>query len=98
MSALTFTLKKDLAQRLDVAPLTPDELAEKSAKEIAATILWYGKQQIRADEAFDIAGDDANNIAFKNSSDKLDYIGSRCCRCQSSPLGTRGDCSSYRQL
>ena len=76
MSALTFTLKKDLTQRLDVSPLTPDTLTEKSAKDIATTLLWYGKQQVRADEAFDITGDDANNIAFKNSSDKLDYIGS----------------------
>ena len=77
MSALNFTLKKDLAQRLDISPLTPDTLTEKSAKDIAATLLWYGKQQIRADEAFDITGDNANNIVFKNSSAKLDYIGSQ---------------------
>jgi formylmethanofuran dehydrogenase subunit C len=77
MSALTFTLKKNLTQRLDVSLLTPDVLAEKSAKDIATTLLWYGKLQIRADEAFDITGDDANNITFKNSCEKLDYIGSQ---------------------
>jgi formylmethanofuran dehydrogenase subunit C len=76
MSALTFTLKKDLAQKLDVSPLTPDLLAEKSPADIAATLLWYGKQQIRADEAFTITGTDANEIVFDKSTNKIDYIGS----------------------
>ncbi len=92
MSALTFTLKKDLAQRLDLAPLTPDALAEKSAKDIAATLLWYGKQQIRADEAFDITGDNVNNIVFKNSSDKLDYIGSQM---KSGSISIEGSAGNY---
>jgi formylmethanofuran dehydrogenase subunit C len=92
MSTLTFTLKKDLAQRLDVAPLTPDALAEKSVKDIAATLLWYGKRQIRADEAFDITGDDTNNIAFKNSSDKLDYIGSQM---KSGSISIEGNAGNY---
>ncbi|NCA27576.1 MAG: formylmethanofuran dehydrogenase subunit C, partial [Methylophilaceae bacterium] len=34
MSALTFILKKDLSQRLDVSPLTPDVMAEKSTQDI----------------------------------------------------------------
>lgn len=92
MSALTFTLKKDLAQRLDVSPLTPDVLAEKSTQDIAATLLWFGKQQIRADEAFDITGNDASNIAFKNSSDKLDYIGSQM---KSGSITIQGNAGNY---
>ncbi len=92
MSALTFTLKKDLAQRLDLAPLTPDALAEKSAKDIATTLLWYGKQQVRADEAFDITGDNANNIVFKNSSAKLDYIGSQM---KSGSISIEGNAGNY---
>ena len=75
MSALTFTLKKDLAQKLDVSPLTPDLLADKSPADIASTLLWYGKQQLRADEAFTIAGDDTNAIVFDKSTAKIDYIG-----------------------
>ncbi len=92
MSALTFTLKKDLAQRLDISPLTPDTLTEKSAKDIAATLLWYGKQQVRADEAFDITGDNPNNIVFKNSSDKLDYIGSQM---KSGSISIEGSAGNY---
>ena len=76
MNALTFTLKKDLAQKLDVSTLTPDLLAGKSLTEISATLLWYGKQQIAASEAFAITGSDTNNIVFDKSTTKIDYIGS----------------------
>ena len=76
MSALTFTLKKDLAQKLDVSALTPDSLANKSLSDIAATLLWYGKQQITASDAFTITGSDTNNIVFDKSTAKIDYIGS----------------------
>lgn len=76
MSALTFTLKKDLVQKLDVSPLTPNLLADKSLAETSATLLWYGKQQIRADEAFAITGSDPNSIVFDKSTAKIDYIGS----------------------
>jgi len=76
MSALTFTLKKDLIQKLDVSPLTPDLLADKSNAEIASTLLWYGKQQIAADEVFVITGSASNNIVFDQSTSKIDYIGS----------------------
>ena len=92
MNALTFTLKKNLAQRLDISPLTPDALAEKNAKDIAAILLWYGKQQIRADEVFDITGTDASNIVFENSSNKLDYIGSQM---KSGSITIEGDAGNY---
>ena len=76
MSALTFTLKKDLIQKLDVSPLTPNLLADKTHAEIASTLLWYGKQQIRADEAFEITGNNANELVFNKSTSKIDHIGS----------------------
>lgn len=76
MSALTLTLKKIPQQRIDCSPLTPDTLAGKSAAEIGAIELQSGKLKLRADAVFDIAGDDANDLVFMNSCDKLDYIGS----------------------
>jgi formylmethanofuran dehydrogenase subunit C len=75
MSALTFTLKATPAQRLDCAPLTPDSLAELSLEDIAAIKLVSGNAIVRVDEAFDISGDDANDIVFENSVAKLDFIG-----------------------
>ena len=75
MSALTFSLKKTLQHSLNCAALTPGNLANKSSAEIASTLLQYGKSQLRADEVFDITGDDTQNILFKNPSNKLDYLG-----------------------
>lgn len=92
MSALTFTLKKALTQRLDLSSITPDLLAEKNANDIAAMLLWYGKQQIRIDEAFSIQGNDANNIVLKNSTDKLDYIGSQM---KTGTISIEGDAGHY---
>lgn len=75
MSALTFTLKIAPQQRVDVAPLTPDNLAGKSAADIAALALQCGNRTLRADEVFAIEGDDAGQVRFAKSCAKLDYIG-----------------------
>lgn len=77
MSALTFTLKIQATQRIDLSALTPDKLQGHSPETIAAILLPSGKRALRVDEVFDIAGDDADNIVFSNSNSKLDYIGSQ---------------------
>jgi len=76
MSALTFTLKTQPAQRIDMSPLTPDTLAGKSAAGVAAIELHCGNRRLRTDALFDIAGDDAADIVIQNSCGKLDFIGS----------------------
>lgn len=75
MTALTFTLKVALAQRVDCTPLTPDNLEGETLEDIAATALQYGNRSVRADSLFDISGDDSDTVRFVNASDKLDYIG-----------------------
>ncbi|QSA96957.1 formylmethanofuran dehydrogenase subunit C [Methylococcus sp. EFPC2] len=75
MSALTFTLKTELKQRLDCSPLTPNLLAGKSVAEIAAIELQSGNRKVRVDAVFDITGDDAEDVAFAKATAKLDYIG-----------------------
>lgn len=75
MSALTFTLKTQPKQRVDMAPLVPSNLTGKTANEIAAITLQCGKQQIPVGELFTITGDDAQSIVINNSYDKLDFIG-----------------------
>lgn len=95
MRALTFTLKTELAQRVDMSPLTPDTLVGKSAAEIAATELVSGNRKLRADCLFDISGDDASNIVIQNSSAKLDHIGSHM---RSGRITVHGDVGSYLGL
>jgi formylmethanofuran dehydrogenase subunit C len=92
MSALTFTLKIAPRQRIDMSLLTPDNLAGKSASEITAIQLPYGRTQLRVDEAFDISGDDSSDIVIANSSPKLDYIGSKM---KTGAIAVKGDAGSY---
>ena len=75
MSTLTFTLKTSLQQRVDVSPLTPDNLAGKSMGEIAAIELQTGNRKVRVDEIFTLSGEETLEIVFKKASAKLDYIG-----------------------
>jgi formylmethanofuran dehydrogenase subunit C len=76
MGALSFTLKTSTQQRVDCSPLIPDNLAGKSAADIAAIEMQCGNRKLRVDSLFDIAGDNAADIVIHNSSGKLDYIGS----------------------
>ncbi len=92
MSALTFTLKTQPQQRVDLSPLTPDHLAGKSAAEIAAIQLHSGNQKLRADAMFDISGADTSAIVFDNSCAKLDFIGSKM---QSGSITVNGDAGAY---
>src|SRR5688500_6446941 len=92
MSALTFTLKIEPRQRLDLTLLIPDVLNGKSRDEIAAMLLSYGKTQLRVDEAFELSGDDSNDIVIENSSAKLDYIGSKM---KTGRLTVNGNAGSY---
>ncbi len=75
MTELTFTLKIAPQQRLDVSPLTPDNLNGKTLADIATIELQTGNRKIRVDELFAISGDDATKIVIKNACNKLDYIG-----------------------
>jgi len=88
----TFTLKIELKQRVDVSPLTPDKLADKSLAEIAAIELQTGNRKLRADEVFAIEGGDSARIIFNNSSAKLDYIGRGN---QTGEIFVEGDAGAY---
>lgn len=75
MNALTFSLKRQPSQRVDMSPLVPVNLAGKSIAEIALINIQCGKLLIPTGELFDISGSDVNNIVISNSFDKLDFIG-----------------------
>ncbi len=75
MSALTFTLKTQPNQRVDMSPLVCHVLEKLDATEIAAIKLHCGKSKMRVDELFTISGYDPKHILIRNSFNKLDYIG-----------------------
>lgn len=92
MSALTFTLKTQTSQRIDLSPLTPDHMAGKSAADIAAIELQCGNRMLRTDAMFDISGSDTDNIIIKNANGKLDFIGSKM---QQGSITVYGDAGAY---
>ena len=75
MNALTFTLKNTLQFSVNCGALTPNNLANKSAADIANIKVTYGNNTALAGDLFEISGNDATHIVFKKASNKMDYIG-----------------------
>lgn len=92
MSALTFTVKTALPQSVNCSTLTPDNLAGKSIAEIASIQLIAGKMPLLVRDIFDITGTDTQQLVFKNTSSKLDYIGANM---SSGSITIEGDAGDY---
>jgi formylmethanofuran dehydrogenase subunit C len=95
MSALSFTLKYQPAQRVDMSPLVFQKLQSYTAEQIAAIELQNGKYKIRVDELFSIDGQDAENIVIRGCTDKLDYIGKEM---DGGSICVEGDTGAYLGL
>ena len=74
MSALTFTLKKSPASKLDCRQLTPNLLANLTIAEIKNIPLLSQKNAPKVADFFEVTGDDVQTIHFKNSTAQLDFI------------------------
>jgi formylmethanofuran dehydrogenase subunit C len=75
VSALTFTLKKQPQQRVDLSALTPQRLEGKSVTDIAAVQLLSGNRRIAVADLFQVRGGDYDDIVIRNSCARLDRIG-----------------------
>ena len=75
MSGLEFRLKSPPPQRVDLSPLTPDRLRDRSAAEIARIELTSGNRRLAAGELFEITPGDPGEIGIRESCDRLDFIG-----------------------
>jgi len=95
MSALTFTLKQQPAQRVDLSELVCQKLQNLKLAQIAAIELQVGKSRVRVDELFSISGDDTQNIVIAGSFDKLDYIGKEL---DGGSISVQGDAGAYLGL
>ena len=100
MTAITFTLKKNPAFKLDCSRLTPNNLAGLSTEQIKNLQLLFTKNSPKVSDFFDVSGDDtkqksdeaAKNILFKNSSSLLDYIGHKMTQGQ---ITIENDCGDF---
>ena len=75
MNPLTFTLKIQPKFDLDVAQLTPDNLAGLNKTEIKSLKIPYGKNKVALDTLFSVTGTDSNNIHINRSCEKLVSLG-----------------------
>ncbi len=75
MSALTLRLRSLPAQRLDMSPFTPLNLAAMTARQVAEIPLRLGNLELQTGELFEVSGNDTEHIVIQAESDKLDGIG-----------------------
>ncbi|PPC86140.1 MAG: formylmethanofuran dehydrogenase subunit C [Methylotenera sp.] len=91
MSALTFTLKKIVTQQIDCRLLTSNNLAYLSIVQIKNLYLLNTQNAPKISDYFDVSGDDANHIIFKNANQQLHYIGHQMTHGQITVEGNCGD-------
>ncbi len=75
MSGLTFRLKANPGERLNIAELTPSKLAKLSSGEIARLKVGMGKNVITVGDAFDVSGTAGDTITIEGSGVPLDFAG-----------------------
>lgn len=75
MSGLTFTLRGEPNQRLDLSRLTPRHLASQSEREIAALAIGTSREALTVGDVFSIGMGDAGSIFFAGGSARFDGIG-----------------------
>lgn len=75
MSTLCLTLKAPPLQRVDMSPLSTDQLAGKTPAQVAAVELASGNRLVRVDSLFTITGSFASELEIRDGCDRLDRIG-----------------------
>jgi formylmethanofuran dehydrogenase subunit C len=89
MTALTFTLKKNPAFKVDCSQLTPDKLTAISLDKILEITLT---NNVKVIDLFKVSGDNIEQIIFKKSTSQLDFIGHKMLR---GNITIDGDCGDF---
>jgi len=72
---MTFSLREAPAQRLDLSPLTPQNLAGKTVAEITAIELGTTRVRVTAGDIFRIVKGDPDTILIEGGSARFDRVG-----------------------
>lgn len=75
MKALTLTLKAAPAQRVDLAPITPEKLRGKKAAEIGRIRLQCGNRTVAVAELFAVTAGNSEEIVIRRCTGKFDNVG-----------------------
>lgn len=74
MKAMTFALRAEPPERLDVSPLTPQGLAGLDKRAIQAIRIGQSKLASTVGDVFRVSGSDPDNIVFEGGSERLDGV------------------------
>ncbi|WP_454855349.1 formylmethanofuran dehydrogenase subunit C [Rhizobium binxianense] len=75
MTPLTFTLRSEPEERLDLSGLIPDKLSDMTSAEIAKLRIGTSRHPAAVGDIFKITGADASNIVFCGGSGRFDLVG-----------------------
>jgi formylmethanofuran dehydrogenase subunit C len=75
VSSLTFSLREAPDQRLDLSPLISQNLAGKTASEIASIELQTTRMRITAGDVFRIREGDPETIVIEGGAERFDRVG-----------------------
>jgi formylmethanofuran dehydrogenase subunit C len=75
LSSLTFSLRGPPDQRLDLSPLSPQNLAGKSVAEVASIALQTTRVRVTAGDVFHIREGDPAAIVIEGGSARFDRVG-----------------------
>ena len=74
MTAMTFTLRGDPDERLDLSPLTPEKLVGMGRRDIEKIRLGLSKRASTVADTFRVSGNDAEHIVFHGGSSRFDRV------------------------
>ena len=74
MKALTFTLREDPPERLDLSPLTPEKLANMSGRDVEKISLGLSKRASKVADIFRVTGTDMQSIVFEGGHSRFDRV------------------------
>lgn len=75
MTALTFTLRAEPPERLDLSPLVPARLAGVAKRDIAKIRLGQTRRASMVGDIFRVTGRDVADIVFAGGSERFDLVG-----------------------
>jgi formylmethanofuran dehydrogenase subunit C len=74
---LTFTLRQEPQQRLDLSPLTPDRLVRRPVKEIETIEIGTTRETVKVGDIFKVGLGDAHSVRFAGGSERFDLLGAK---------------------
>lgn len=92
MSGLSFRLKADPGERLNIAALTPGRLRGLANAEISALVVGGSKRHLTVGDVFDVAGDAGDTVNIHSGTATLDFAGAEM---DSGTLNIDGDAGAY---